>query len=138
MRNFLVILVFVSSLCTGFAQDALTPKEKAELLSKSPFNSIYPTSILKSADQFYDAMNGIMKNGAIKEKEAHLIALGTAAATKCNYCIPYHLAEARRLGATEEEIKTAVLIASDVLRMSTLLYGNEYDLVEFKKLLSGN
>ena len=138
MRNFLVILVFVSSLFTGFAQDTLTPKEKAELLSKSPFNSLYPTSILKSADQFYDAMDAVMKKGAINEKEAHLIALATAAATKCNYCIPYHLAEARRLGATEEEIKTAVLIASDVLRMSTLLYGNEYDLVEFKKLLSGN
>ena len=109
MKNFLVILVFVSSLCTGFAQDALTPQEKAELLSKGPFNSIYPTSILKSADQFSDAMDGVMKNGAIEEKQAHLIALGAAAATKCNYCIPYHLAEARRLGATEEEIKTAVL-----------------------------
>lgn len=138
MRNFLVILVFISGLCTGFAQDALTPQEKADLLTKSPFNSLYPTSILKSADQFFDAMDAVLKNGAIKEKEAHLIALGTAAATKCNYCIPYHLAEARRLGATEEEIKTAVLIASDVLRMSTLLYGNEYDLAEFKKLLSGN
>ena len=138
MKNFLIILIFVFSLYTGFAQDVLNSKEKTELLSKSPFNSLYPTSILKSADQFYDAMDAIMKNGAIKEKEAHLIALGTAAATKCNYCIPYHLAEAKRLGATEEEIKTAVLIASDVLRMSTLLYGNEYDLVEFKKLLSGN
>ena len=138
MKNFLIILIFVFSLYTGFAQDVLNSKEKTELLSKSPFNSLYPTSILKSADQFYNAMDAIMKNGAIKEKEAHLIALGTAAATKCNYCIPYHLAEAKRLGATEEEIKTAVLIASDVLRMSTLLYGNEYDLVEFKKLLSGN
>ena len=138
MRNFLVILVFFSGLCTGFAQDALTPKEKADLLAKSPFNSLYPTSILKSADEFFDAMDAVLKNGAIEEKEAHLIALGTAAATKFKFCIPYHLAEAKRLGATEEEIKTAVLIASDVLRMSTLLYGNEYDLEEFKKLLSGN
>ena len=138
MRNFLVILMFISSLCAGFAQDALTPKEKADLLAKSPFNSLYPTSILKSADQFFDAMDALIKNGAIEEKQAHLIAIGTAAATKCKYCIPFHLAEARRLGATEEEIKTAVLIASDVLRMSTLLYGYEYDLEEFKKLLSGN
>ncbi|WP_242095138.1 carboxymuconolactone decarboxylase family protein [Aestuariivivens sediminicola] len=138
MRNFLVILVLISSLCTGFAQDVLTPQEKAELLAKSPFNSLYPTSVLKSADEFFDAMDAVLKNGAIEEKEAHLIALGTAAATKCKYCIPYHLAEAKRLGATEEEIKTAVLIASDVLRMSTLLYGNDYDMAEFRKLLSGN
>ncbi|WP_242117803.1 carboxymuconolactone decarboxylase family protein [Aestuariivivens sediminicola] len=108
------------------------------MLAKSPLNSLYPTSVLKSADEFFDAMDAVLKNGAIEEKEAHLIALGTAAATKCKYCIPYHLAEAKRLGATEEEIKTAVLIASDVLRMSTLLYGNDYDLAEFKKLLSGN
>ena len=138
MKNVLVILVIIFSMCTGFAQDVLTPKEKEELLSKSPFNSLYPTAILKSADEFFDAMDSLIKNGAIEEKEAHLIAIGTAAATKCKYCIPYHLAEARRLGATEEEIKTAVLIASDVLRMSTLLYGYEYDLEEFKNLLSGN
>jgi AhpD family alkylhydroperoxidase len=138
MKHFLLILVLISSIFTGFAQDVITPKEKEALLSKSPFNSLYPTSILKSADQFYDAMDATIKNGAINEKEAHLIGIATAAATKCKYCIPYHIAEAKRLGATDEEIKTAVLISSEVLRMSTLMYGNEYDMEKFKKLLSGN
>ena len=139
MKNLLVTLVFISYVSIGFAQDApLSSEEKGKLLAKSPFNKVYPTSVLKSADSYFDSQMAVFTNGAIKEKEAHLIALGTAAATKCNYCIPYHLAEARRLGATEDEIKTAVLIAADVLRMSTLFYGNEYDMVEFKKMLSGN
>ena len=63
----------------------------------------------------------------------HLIA----AAIKCQYCIPYHIAELKRLGASEEEIKTAVLIAADIMKMSTLFYGNEFDLQAFKKMLKG-
>lgn len=137
MRHLLLTLALLSYVSMGFAQDApLTATEKAKLLDKSPFNKVYPTSILKSADNYFDSQMALFTNGVIEEKEAHLIALGTAAATKCNYCIPYHLAEARRLGATEDEIKTAVLIAADVLRMSTLFYGNEYDMEEFKKMLS--
>ena len=71
----------------------------------------------------------------IAEKEAHLVALGTSAATKCQYCIPYHIAQAKRLGATEDELKAAVQIAADVMRMSTMFYGNEFDLDEFKAML---
>ena len=56
----------------------------------------------------------------------HLVALGTSAATKCQYCIPYHISELK-LCATENEIKTAVLIAADIMKMSTLFYG-EFDL----------
>jgi AhpD family alkylhydroperoxidase len=80
---------------------------------------------------------GLYKEGAIAEKEAHLVALGTSAATKCQYCIPYHIAELKRLGASEDEIKTAVLIAADIMKMSTLFYGNEFDLEAFKKMLKG-
>ena len=39
--------------------------------------------------------------------------------------------------ASEDEIKTAVLIAADIMKMSTLFYGNEFDLEAFKKMLKG-
>jgi len=80
---------------------------------------------------------GLYQEGVIAEKEAHLVALGTSAAIKCQYCIPYHIAELKRLGASENEIKTAVLIAADIMKMSTLFYGNEFDLEAFKKMLRG-
>ena len=133
---FTLLLMAISS--TAFSQDStLTAEEKKELLEASPFNSIYPESILKSADTYFKAQMGLYKEGVIPEKEAHLVALGTSAAIKCQYCIPYHVSELKRLGASEDEIKTAVLIAADIMKMSTLFYGNEFDLEAFKKMLRG-
>ena len=138
MKKLLFILLFVGMYSTAFSQDtALTLEEKQELLAASPFNSVYPTSILKSSDTYFKAQMGLYKEGVIAEKEAHLVALATSAAIKCEYCIPYHIAELKRLGASEDEIKTAVLIAADIMKMSTLFYGNEFDLEAFKKMLKG-
>ena len=136
MKKLLFFILFVGISSTGFSQDGvLTNIERQELLAASPFNSVYPESILKSADAYFKAQMGLYKEGAIPEKEAHLVALGTSAATKCQYCIPFHIAQAKRLGATEDELKAAVQIAADVMRMSTMFYGNEFDLDEFKAML---
>lgn len=137
MKTIFTLMLSVFSLAV-FSQDAkLTAEEKKQLLEASPFNSVYPESILKSADTYFKAQMGLYNEGVIPEKEAHLIGIGTSAAIKCQYCIPYHISELKRLGATENEIKTAILIAADIMKMSTLFYGNEFDLEEFKKLLSG-
>ena len=138
MKKLIFTLLFTAICSTAFSQDAtLTAEEKKELLEASPFNSIYPESILKSADTYFKAQMGLYKEGVIPEKEAHLVALGTSAAIKCQYCIPYHVSELKRLGASEDEIKTAVLIAADIMKMSTLFYGNEFDLEDCKKMLKG-
>ena len=120
MKKLLFILLLVGLHSTAFSQDSkLTDEEKKELLAQSPFNNVYPTSILKSSDAYFKAQMGLYKEGAIAEKEAHLVALGTSAATKCQYCIPYHISELKRLGASEDEIKTAVLIAADIMKKAT-------------------
>ncbi len=138
MKKLLFILLFVGIYSNGFSQDAVLSSEEKELIiAKSPFNSLYPTSILKSSDEYFQAQMGLYKEGVIPEKEAHLLAIATSAAIKCQYCIPYHVSELKRLGATEDEIKTAILIAADIMKMSTLFYGNEFDLEAFKKMLKG-
>ena len=138
MKKIVFTLLLFVICSTVFSQDAtLTAEEKKELLEASPFNSVYPESILKSADTYFKAQMGLYKKGVIDEKEAHLVALGTSAAIKCQYCIPYHISELKRLGASEDEIKTAILIAADIMKMSTLFYGNEFDLEAFKKMLRG-
>ena len=138
MKKLVLILLCLSTCSIAFSQDAaLTAKEKKELMEASPFNTIYPESILKSADTYFKAQMGLYKKGVIAEKEAHLVAIGTSAAIKCQYCIPYHISELKRLGASEDEIKTAILIAADITKMSTLFYGNEFDLEAFKKMLRG-
>ena len=138
MKKILLIILFlgVNSIC--FSQDSkLTNDEKQQILAESPFNNVYPESILKSSATYFKAQMGLYKEGVIPEKEAHLVGIATSAAIKCQYCIPYHVAELKRLGATDEEIKTAILIAADIMKMSTLFYGNEFDLENFKKMLKG-
>jgi len=138
MKKKLSFLFFIILTLGLNAQDApLGEAEKNAIRATNPFSSVYPASILKSSDAYFKAQMGLYKEGAIAEKEAHLVALGTSAAVKCQYCIPYHIAELKRLGASEDEIKTAVLIAADIMKMSTLFYGNEFDLEAFKKLLKG-
>ena len=125
MKKILFVLLFIGMNSIVFSQDSkLTNDEKQQILAESPFNNVYPESILKSSATYFKAQMGLYKEGAIAEKEAHLVALGTSAAVKCQYCIPYHIAELKRLGASEDEIKTAVLIAADIMKMSTLFYGN--------------
>ena len=118
MKKLLLIILFlgVNSIC--FSQDSkLTNDEKKQILAESPFNNVYPESILKSSATYFKAQMGLYKEGAIAEKEAHLVAPGTSAAVKCQYCIPYQIAELKRVGASEDEIKTAVLIAADIMKM---------------------
>ena len=136
--NKIHLILVLTLLTVNFltAQDLVNETEKAELLAKNSFNSIYPISILKSADRYFEeAKMPLYSQGAIDEKNAHLVGLAVSASTKCSYCIPYHIAKVKRLGATEEEIKIAVMIAADIMKMSTLFYGNEFDLDKFKSLL---
>jgi alkylhydroperoxidase/carboxymuconolactone decarboxylase family protein YurZ len=44
----------------------------------------------------------------------------------------------KKAGASDEEIKSAIQIAAEILRFSTLLYGNEFDVETFNKLIGRN
>ncbi|GIS90573.1 MAG: hypothetical protein CM1200mP20_06140 [Pseudomonadota bacterium] len=52
-----------------------------------------------------------------------LIHLAAAAGMKCEYCIVAHTAMAKGAGATDEEIKIAIMAAGVVAINSTVLYG---------------
>jgi AhpD family alkylhydroperoxidase len=56
-----------------------------------------------------------LKPGAIPAKYKELIALGVAFTTQCPYCIEIHAANARRAGATDQEIAETTLVSA-VLR----------------------
>ena len=42
---------------------------------------------------------------------------------------------AKKAGATDDEIKAAIQIAAEIQRFSTLLYGNEFDVDTFNKII---
>ncbi|HJL79108.1 MAG TPA: carboxymuconolactone decarboxylase family protein [Candidatus Marinimicrobia bacterium] len=130
---FLVILMAVPTFIN--AQQISEEKYKA-LVEKNPFNAVYPKMLVEAADNYFGESMKLFSDSAVPEKEAHLAALAASVVIKCQYCIPYHKSELNRLGASDEEVKVAVQIAAEVMRMSTLFYGNEFDLEAFKASLA--
>lgn len=52
-------------------------------------------------------------------KEKELIAIGASITAHCFPCLDYHLVEARKFGASEEEINDAVQVGIQVMNGST-------------------
>jgi AhpD family alkylhydroperoxidase len=52
------------------------------------------------------------EDGQVPRKYRELIALAVAHTTQCVYCIEVHARNAKRAGATREEVAEAVLIAA--------------------------
>ena len=80
--------------------------------------------------------NEFKENSGFDEKTYQLIALAASAGMKCEYCIAAHTALAKGAGATDEEIKTVAMMAGIVAINSTILYTNQYDMDELKKMFS--
>ncbi len=72
-------------------------------------------------------------NTAIPPKYKELIGLAVAASIKCRYCTYFHTEAAKLNGATEAEIKDALLMASLTNLFSTYLNGSQYDYDHFKE-----
>jgi AhpD family alkylhydroperoxidase len=53
-------------------------------------------------------------DGAIPVKYKELIAVAVALTTQCPYCIDIHNTNARRAGATDEEIVEAAMVAASL------------------------
>ena len=134
-KNKLLLSILIISSSMLFSKE-ISDKKYNKLIKEDPMNAMYPRSVIESAVDYGKATDEMMKDGAIPEKYAELMALAVSAATKCQYCIPYHKLSAISAGATDEEVKTALSIAANLMRMSTLLNGNEFDLEEFKEMLN--
>lgn len=69
---------------------------------------------------------------ALSGKEKELIGLAVAAQVPCSYCVYFHTAAAKANGATDEEIREAIAMASITRHWSTVLNGSQTDLESFK------
>ena len=66
-------------------------------------------------------------------KTKELIGLAVAAQVPCQYCVYFHTAAAKANGATDEEVREAVAMASITRHWSTVLYGMQVDLAAFQR-----
>ncbi|TIQ34410.1 MAG: carboxymuconolactone decarboxylase family protein [Mesorhizobium sp.] len=74
---------------------------------------------------------------ALSPKVKSLISLAVAAQIPCSYCIWSDTENAKRAGASDEEIQEAVTMAALTRHWSTIFNGMQVDLAQFKKDMGG-
>ncbi|RWA73276.1 MAG: carboxymuconolactone decarboxylase family protein [Mesorhizobium sp.] len=74
---------------------------------------------------------------ALSPKVKSLISLAVAAQIPCNYCVWSDTENAKRAGATDEEIQEAVAMAALTRHWSTIFNGMQVDMAQFKKDMGG-
>ena len=92
-----------------------------QMLSRRP--DVCISTLIKSASLY-------KSKDILDEKTAELIALSSAVANRCEFCISVHMDKAAALSATEEEIFNTILISSAICETSAWAYGFR----EFRKL----
>lgn len=70
---------------------------------------------------------------ALPPKVKSLISLAVAAQIPCSYCVWSDTENAKRAGATDEEIQEAVAMAALTRHWSTIFNGMQVDFAQFKK-----
>jgi AhpD family alkylhydroperoxidase len=117
---------------------AATYKDIEQSLGKVPaFLKPFPAAGVTGA---WGETKGLLFSGdtALTAKEKSLISLAVAAQIPCSYCIWSDTNDARRAGATEDEIAEAVAVASLTRHWSTWLNGMQIDFDAFKADLGGD
>lgn len=66
----------------------------------------------EQAQAFYKMDAEVFKDGALNKKEKEIIAVAIAHITECPYCIDVHTKNAKKEGATLEELAEAVFVAA--------------------------
>jgi len=109
-----------------------TERDIVETLGQVPsFFAAMPDETL--AREWAEWKSSQLGDTALTAREKHLIGLGVAAATHCQYCTYFHRAAAGMMGATEAQLEEAARFASDTAKYSAYLYGLQTDLPAFKK-----
>ena len=126
MKRVTLICFLITSL--SFSQE----QEKKE----APWNVMYPEFMAQEAAEYFDEFNMLWSDESpIEAKQGRLVAIAVSAAIRCEYCIAAQIEFAKKVGATDDEIKAALQIAAEIQRFSTLLYGNEFDVETFNKII---
>lgn len=106
----------------------------AQAQSKAPegmpwFFQTLPDGALQSAWETHKAI--LASKTAIPPKYKSLVGLAVSAQIPCEYCVIANTANARKAGATEQEIREAIAVGAMVRFWSTVLQGNQTDRDKF-------
>lgn len=140
-RTLLATTFALASIITGGAcaqQDPATARAEIETLfgGMPSYLKVYPEAALGAG---WALMKGVNMNQdmVLDAKTRELVSLAVAAQIPCDYCIYYHRKAAVASGATEEELREAVVMAAVIRHWSTILHGAAYDMEAFKAETDG-
>lgn len=95
------------------------------LYEKTYFNRLGELS--KTAPHSFKAFiqfdQEVMKDGVLSHKEKELIAVASAHTTGCPYCIDLHTTNAKRAGASIEEISESIFVATALKAGAAIAHG---------------
>ncbi len=121
----------------AYAQEQTPAEARAEATkmfgASLPELELYPDSgVVGVWTWMKDVEDG---KGALSPKVRELIGLAVASQIPCEFCIHYHRKAASAQGATEQELREASAVAAYTRHWSTMLYGTQVDLDEYKALI---
>jgi len=64
--------------------------------------------------------NAVLRNSTLDMRTVELISIAVSAAMRCNHCLKLHIRVARNIGISDEEIATAIFLASNLVSASVL------------------
>ncbi len=141
--NKLLTMISAVALLTAIAGSAAYAQEQtpAEVRAEAtkmfgaslPELELYPDSgVVGVWTWMKDVEDG---KGALSPKVRELIGLAVASQIPCEFCIHYHRKAASAQGATEQELREASAVAAYTRHWSTMLYGTQVDLDEYKAMI---
>ena len=121
----------------AYAQEQTPAEARAEAIkmfgASLPELELYPDSgVVGVWTWMKDVEDG---KGALSPKFRELIGLAVASQIPCEFCIHYHRKAAIAQGATEQELREASAVAAYTRHWSTMLYGTQVDLDEYKAMI---
>jgi len=131
----IVISLAVITSASALADDALDTAKKDLAATLGPGSieaNVLPESVFASAWAQYRAIY-IDQKSSIPPKYGALIGLAVSSQIPCQYCIYADTSDARTFGATDEEIKDAIMQAGITREWSAIMNGNMVDMNAFKK-----
>ena len=75
----------------------------------------------------YSYRRKVFKDGVLSSKEKELIALALSCVSKCEKCFTHHAEEAKKHGATQEEMLEAIEVAMYMTGPSAMIWTEEID-----------
>ena len=130
---FLLSLVCAISINLSAQNNAQKTKEEIkQALGHVPsFMEVVPDNMLPMAWEHFNSSSN--PDNALPPKYVELIKLAVAAQIPCQYCIHAHETNAKAMGATDQEIKEAIMAAAWVRQWSTIVQTTTMSMEDFKK-----